>query len=540
MRHFNTHLGWLIVVLCIGCSESQSTQEQTDGERQLVDAAVELLGDSLLLDALPPDAMPDLAIDARISNPDLGQDADVPLPDRDNDGVPDVLDDFPDDPNYTTDSDGDGAPNELDDDDDNDGLTDVQELAYGDDCKISDPTRSHTDDDGIDDPQDRYPFDPFPEFMLRKSPSGAIEGFLSNRDGTFGEGVFVAFPFEHNGRMLGYEAFSIADFDGNGIMDFVAHSEPLVDGEPTRNFYFFYREAKADEFIRQFIGTTDTLIIGAVSDINGDHAFDIVTTNLRQAGEIASGTIDTFLNNVNVAADCVYSLSADDECFFTRVPPLDITSTVNRQWKARSAFQTVNVNPQTDDHLDLTLFTYPTGGNTPTRVYTLFGRGDGTFEAPQLRFTHNRNREQSPGNSIIFGDFNGDDVGDVIVGFDDDGLSGAAWTYFGYGDGTFNPMPVEALDINPTNALEMGSGNRESLGREASGRTFDFDFDGRQDLIIGVRHFDYDAPGQTRLYRGLGDGTFDPNYLQIGGEVRNPGGFAIPQPLCPEFNGFRQ
>ena len=439
MGRFNKRVGWLCLVLCLGCSESQSNHEGADDERQLVDAAVELLGDSVLLDALT-DATPDPMIDTDLANLDGGQDPNAPLSDRDNDGVPDIRDDFPDDPNYTTDSDGDSTPNELDEDDDNDGLSDAQELAYGDDCKISDPTRADTDDDGINDPQDRYPFDPFPEFMLRTSPSGAIEGFLSNRDGTFGEGVFIAHPFEHNGRMIGYEGFSIADFDGNGIMDFVAHSEPLVEGESTRNFYFFYREVKADEFIQQFIGTTDTSIVGAVSDINGDHSFDIVKTTLIRAGEIASGTIDTFLNNVNVDADCVYSLSADDQCFFTRVQPLDITPTVNRQWKARSAFQTVNVNPQTDDHLDLTLFTYPSGGNARTRVYTLFGRGDGTFEAPQLRFTHNRNGDQAPGNSIIFADFDGDQVGDVLVGFDDDGRSGAAWTYFGYGDGTF-PLP---------------------------------------------------------------------------------------------------
>ena len=36
-------------------------------------------------------------------------------------------DDFPTDPNYTTDTDGDGIPNQTDPDDDNDGLEDDED-----------------------------------------------------------------------------------------------------------------------------------------------------------------------------------------------------------------------------------------------------------------------------------------------------------------------------------------------------------------------------------------------------------------------------
>jgi len=52
-------------------------------------------------------------------------------PDSDNDGTPDVDDDFPEDDTETTDTDGDGIGNNADTDDDNDGMTDVYEDANG-------------------------------------------------------------------------------------------------------------------------------------------------------------------------------------------------------------------------------------------------------------------------------------------------------------------------------------------------------------------------------------------------------------------------
>ena len=55
--------------------------------------------------------------------------------------------------------------------------------------------------------------------------------------------------------------------------------------------------------------------------------------------------------------------------------------------------------------------------------------------------------------------------------------------------------------------MMRGQGGSEFLGREGSGRTFDFDFDGNADLIIGYHHVNYRGPAQTRLYRGVGNGT---------------------------------
>jgi len=121
------------------------------------------------------------------------------------------------------------------------------------------------------------------------------------------------------------------------------------------------------------------------------------------------------------------------------------------------------------------------------------------------------------------------------MGFDDDGRAGEAWTYFGLGDGSFNSASISAVDINPTDMSEQG-GAGETLGREPSGRTFDFDFDGRMDLIIGVRNVSYSAPGETRVYLGQGNGTFGPDFNVIGEPSQAYGSFAIPSPRCTAFS----
>ena len=51
--------------------------------------------------------------------------------------------------------------------------------------------------------------------------------------------------------------------------------------------------------------------------------------------------------------------------------------------------------------------------------------------------------------------------------------------------------PLVAIDLNPGDTREEGGG--ESLGRTASGRAFDFDFDGSVDLIVGYNHRAYDV-----------------------------------------------
>ncbi len=459
--------------------------------------------------------------------------------DSDGDGVCDLADAFPDDPGEHADTDDDGIGDEADDDDDDDGVVDAEELDFGGDCMISDPLLADTDDDGVPDADDPYPRDPFVEFMLRANDRGSIDLFLSNRDGTFRDPVEIGEPIEFDGTTLTYTAFSIGDFDRDGRMDFTAHSSrlhPEVELDRRRNFYFFFRDDKEDEFRQAFIGETDRVIAGAMVDADDDDNLDIATFTLDRPDYIATGTISVFLNNYDRRVSCVYAVDPTLPCFFYLASEVDLTAVVSREWVARMARQSVNLNPATDDFRDLTILTYASGGNAATDVYTLFGNGDGTFDPPTMSFTHNGDRSRAPGNSFLFADFDGDAVGDILVGFDDDGEPGNAWTYLGDGAGGFSTTPIDAVDLNPTDARETG-GRTERLGRSGSGRTFDFDFDGAMDLIIGYDHINYAAGsnGQTRLYAGNGDGTFGPAFSVIGPESTARHNFAIPTRLCPEF-----
>jgi hypothetical protein len=573
---------FVLIVLAAGCSGSDTQSQTTDAEPDisrsvLTDSATGMStdgGQDMLVDAMLPDSDGDGVADPYDAFPDdpeesadgdgdgVGDNSDAfprdanesmdsdgdsvgdnedafPLDasdwaDRDGDGVGDNLDPFPNDPDESHDNDFDGLGDNEDTDDDNDGLSDTEEAEYGRDCAISSPLRSDTDGDEIEDEFDPYPRDPHPEFIVRKAENGLIDLFLSNRDGTFSDVAQIGEAIEHMGTALSYDYFAVGDFDGNGVMDFLGQSSPLVAGQPERNVYFFVRDLKADEFHQRLIGVSSALIHGVVADVNGDFGFDLVTTRLTRSGNITGGQVATYLNNGHPGAECVVGDTAEDGCFFRRTPVLDITPTVQNQWVMRFAFQAVNLNPLEDAFPDLTLVTYASGGNAPSQVYSLSGRGDGTFNQPVLRLTHNPRRQLAPANTVLFADFDNDGVGDVMMGFDDDGQAGSAWTYFGMGDGDFFDMPIEALDLNPGNQREMAGGS-EFLGRESSGRTFDFDFDGNSDLIVGYHHVNYDSPGQTRVYRGNGNGTFGPEFSVIGLESSRPGRFAIPQRLCPRF-----
>ena len=444
MQGHVSRIFWVaIAVVCVSCNEpvpasntpADACIECVDAELDGVSTADAPLGSDASLDLTEEEVMSDSEV-----SPDGSADADVepdasPV-DTDGDGVIDDLDAFPDDETEWADTDGDGVGDNADD-----WIGDAEELEFGADCMVSERTRADTDGDEIPDGEDPYPRDRFTEFMLRANTVGSIDLFLSERDGTFREPIFIGEPIEIDGRALGYTGFASGDFDRDGRMDFVAHSTPLypdIEGDTRVNFYFSFRNDKEDEFIQALIGVTDRRILGALVDANSDNVLDVARFQLNRLGYIESGVIEIFLNNYDSRVSCVYSTDPADLCFFHLASTVGISDAVGGEWIARMARQAVNLNPASDAHRDLTIMAYASGGNSPTDVYTLFGNGDGTFEPPEFEFTHNAARSQAPGNTYLFADFNGDGVGDILVGFDDDGNSGAAWTYLGDGPaGTF-------------------------------------------------------------------------------------------------------
>ncbi|MBN1944403.1 MAG: VCBS repeat-containing protein, partial [Bradymonadales bacterium] len=407
------------------------------------------------------------------------------------------------------------------------GIPDEEETTYGEDCMISDPFHEDGDGDGILDSEDPYPLDPFPEFVLNANDEGSIYFYLSNRDGTFG-------PRLEWGADIGtdYRVFAIADFDDDGKMDFLAHSA-TTDGNSQYQMYFFYRTYKEDEFVQVLVGNTALRAGGGiVADVNGDHLFDVVVPVVDKPEYIASVTGYTFLNNGTIlTAPCAVSDYPDTSCAFTRRSSfyLGAGSPVVDQWGFMMAKQAVDITQ--DGHKDVVIGIYPHGGTCSTTIYVLEGVGDGTFDStPRQVLVHSL----SAVNSLVFADFTLDQVGDVIMGMDDDGDAGQAWLYTGNGSGGFNSTPIPALDLEPL--IESGHDN---IGVTTTARTFDFDFDGAMDIMVshnvGASPYD-DGPSIIELYRGQGDGTFFEPTL-VGTQIPTGLGntFEIPQRLCPWY-----
>lgn len=500
--------------------------------------------DASALDAAAVDAAVDAAADRRDARLfvdaghalDLGEvDAQFdaisdasPVLDRDGDGVLDADDAFPDDPTEWLDTDADGQGDNADMDDDADGLLDAEERVFGADCAFSNPLRADTDRDGRPDATDPYPRDPFPPFIARPSLHGQIEVFVSNEDGSFHPPVLVGAPLRVGARTLAYARLSVADFDGDGRLDILAQSSTRVLGESDRNVYLFSRGDGADRFNQRLLGI-DSEMPSVVADFDGDGRIDLAVVKFDRPNVIVSGHLFVYRNNGQPEADCVVGDTPEAGCFFVRTVSTDISAAVAQRWTASTATQASDVDG--DGVLDILFATQDRGGNDVTRVFSLSGQGDGTFAPPVPRLVHNQNAEYAPATGLLAGDFDADGTDDICLGFDDDGLAGNAWTYWGVGRGRFAAPPVAAVDINPGNVAEQGGA--ESLGRSGSGKVFDADLDGQLDLIIGVHHEAYDRDGQIRLYRGRGDGTFDPDFTIIGAQSPYMYAFALPSRRCP-------
>ena len=457
---------------------------------------------------------------------DTDTDTETEQPDQDSDGVPDDQDEFPTDPTEWNDNDDDGTGDNADTDDDNDGLGDAEELDYGDDCVISDPMSADGDTDGILDVDDPYPLDPFPEFIIQSSSTlDTFYFYLSNQDGTFQTQIsWPALSISDN-----YRAFAIADFDEDGRTDFIAHNG-TVDTSGDYDMYFFYRTLKEDEFVQIYVGTTDLRASGIVADVNDDNLFDVIThTKTPSSGYIDTVTGWVFLNNGTIrTATCAVADYPDTSCAFTKRQAFHLGSgsVVDGQWGFSRSRQAMDITG--DDKKDIIFATYASGGSSSAPLYRLNGNGDGTFSStPTQVLTH-----MYPVNSTVFGDFDSDDIGDAIMGFDDDGDPGQGWLYLGDGTGGFNSTAAEAFDIEPT--IESGS---DQPGTTGSARIYDFDFDGNMDVILGHSYTAaWSGPSILEIYMGNGNGTFDAPY-QVGPTFPDTlaSSFEIPQRLCPWY-----
>ncbi len=492
--------------------------------------------------------------------------------DTDLDGVGDACDNCIKTPNDKQDDiDKDGKGNLCDDDMDGDGLSNIEEIDFGTDCNFTDPDNPDSDGDGIKDNSDVYPQDPFPPFLLIENPKGTIDVWLTN---SAAGGKFAA-KKKITGKDLGticgkpdggcascakgtvcvlakcepvakgcgmcnagelcrqriYRNMSVGDFSGDGSMDFIAHTWPL-EKDGTRQLWYFSRPTQDGSFTQHFVGKTKLLVAGVMADFNGDHIFDVVGWSVTKPSNISTVVMRTFLGTKNIqSSNCVHGKG----CAFTLIEKsADLTTQVKNQWGfvvSRSA-----LDHDKDMRIDIVFGTYLHGGNAPTTAWLLKGKGDGTFESGKTAkiFVHNKKSQESPVNSIVFADFDNDKLGDVALGLDDDGDAGAMWLFKGTGPGQFAQSGPKILDVNTACNKDCTG----AAGYSASARTFDFDFDGKLDLVLGYDYVkSFQPPTRTVIFYGNGNGTFQKPPTQIGPDYKSLAGrrYAIPQRMCPWY-----
>jgi len=481
------------------------------------------------------------------SDADAVCDEDDPCPfdafqwsDDDGDGVCDeVDDDCPTDALGHVDSNGDGAC-DGNDDSDGDGLIDAEEREYGIDCRISNAYVADSDGDGVLDGDDPFPRDEWAEYILHRNDVGTIDVMLSNRDGTFEPPVQIGDLYGGTtNTAYRYRGFSISDFDNDGKTDFlaVADADPADPTNPL-DIWWFYRAGHKTGFQQVLLGQHDRSPLRIVADLNNDMVIDLVALELVRDGYISSGKLTTYENAGAIGSATCFSTTDPANpagCAFVEKPAVDLTSWISGQWSVQLGRDAVDVDG--DGNLDLSILKISSGGNSSVPVAMLKGNGDGTLQAPAGLFTHNSaGCGASPANSMMFGDFDNDAVGDIIVGLDDDGDPGSAWFYPGSSSGgvvNFNTgLCREAFDLNP--GTENGS---DRPGATGSARNFDFNFDGHMDVLVGFNYNSaWTAPSRTELWLGNGDGTFQmPIAVRDFPSSTIGGAFATPQLLCPRF-----
>jgi hypothetical protein len=337
-----------------------------------------------------------------------------------------------------------------------------------------------------------------------------INMYLSNENGTFT-------PESIGGIIYGvkYGEFAIADFNGDGRLDFIAstNENPAVPSLFTRS--------SSTSFIQTPLLDTDKQQIALESDpksayylalgeeydsLAPDYGLGLTTVDLDNDGDM------DFLENFNVlftlnngtthywiAKGNAYLNNGSGN--FTKLANAYDFSPIFTDWVVAMSNNLADVDG--DGYPDMLASEQYAGSAVSSKVYLLKGKGDGTLElVGDYVFMTNHH----PASSMALGDFNNDGKVDAIVGQDDDGDPGAAFLFLGHGDGTFDKIGTEAFDTR--NDIESGY-DQAGVGMF---RAYDADHDGILDIISARRIYPLvgnPPDAQLVFFRGRGDGTFD-------------------------------
>jgi hypothetical protein len=302
--------------------------------------------------------------------------------------------------------------------------------------------------------------------------TGAVNVLMGNGDGTFQPAV----QYASGGNDT--VSLAVADFNGDGKPDLVVVNNCQSISLCTQSSISVF-QGNGDGTFQPAVTTLTISAEGsfvAVGDVNGDGKPDVLVTVCTGTTEDCSNSVNVFLGNGDGTFQPPYNVTVPGTIGNVMVADF------NGDGKADLIFQDgFNVNPA---------------------VGIMLGNGDGTFRSPVSYVVGG-----TPGNTMVFGDFNGDGKLDVAIAVQTNpGTMNFVSVLLGNGDGSF-----QAPKTSSTGAVSL-----LFLGIAAA----DFNGDGKLDLASG---------GIVLL--GNGDGTF-----QVGPTVTSPGS-APTQPAAADFNG---
>gem|GEM_PF-2606427 len=153
-----------------------------------------------------------------------------------------------------------------------------------------------------------------------------------------------------------------------------------------------------------------------------------------------------------------------------------------------------------DGNSDLIFHDIRSGGFTPTNLYMLQGRGDGTFAPTSERRLLLSSPEGST--AAVFGDFDGDGDLDAFLPPDDD-MRDMGQSYIAFNDGAGNfSTPQQSIDFRPNN--EGPTSDRFWAFADA----VDVDLDGNVDIVGYLNPIGSGGTYSAEVYRGDGTGQF--------------------------------